>query len=77
MYRTLTQVPVLYEGIYDLSVVMALTSGPSTIEDAGHMREGVVVRPFYEMKDRGNKRIIGKYVSPEYLTRKGETTEYE
>ncbi|GHI83659.1 RNA ligase (ATP) [Streptomyces xanthophaeus] len=71
-------VPHLYEGPYDLDVVLELASGRETVSGRGlHLREGVVIRPRTERYSPVvGGRAIAKAVSPAYLTRKGGT-EYE
>lgn len=58
-------VPVLFKGKYSESKVEELMSGTSSI--ASHIREGVVVKPFFERYDEKCGRVILKAVSPEYL----------
>ncbi|MDN3022118.1 RNA ligase (ATP) [Streptomyces sp. S.PB5] len=71
-------VPRVFEGAYDVSVVMALASGRETVSGRSlHLREGVVVRPVVERYSAvTGGRAIGKAVSPAYLTRK-DGTEFE
>jgi len=61
-------VPLLYRGPYSDEIVQRLVNGPSTIEDAKHIREGIVIKP---VKERYNNRLHGrlilKYVSIDYL----------
>lgn len=61
--------PVVYEGPYDPSSIEALASGPSTIEGANHLREGIVIRPVRERLDDRCGRVVLKCVSNEYLER--------
>jgi RNA ligase (TIGR02306 family) len=72
--HSLPTVPVLFEGPFDRETVDACTTGTSTI--AGHLREGCVIRPLIERRDPAIGRVILKSVSPDYLLRKGETTEF-
>ena len=67
----LPMVPVLYRGPYDPELLGRLSSGPSTL--AGHMREGVVVRPLSERSEPELGRVILKSISPDYLLRTGGT----
>lgn len=67
----LPMVPVLYRGPYDPELLRLLSSGPSTL--AGHMREGVVVRPLHERKEPELGCVILKGISPAYLLRNGGT----
>lgn len=71
----LPTVPVLYEGPYDEATLVALAEGLTVLGDGAHIREGIVVRPD-DVRREGDHRMIGKLVSPAYLTRKGGT-EYE
>ena len=75
--RGLERVPVLYEGAFSEAVLAEHTDGP-TVLGAGHVREGVVVRPAAERYDIDSNlgRVILKSVSGDYLTRKGQATEY-
>ena len=68
-------VPTLYQGPYSLELAQQYASGQSTL--ASHIREGVVIRPTMEQTDHHGRRKVGKLVSPEYLTRKGDATEFE
>lgn len=68
-------VPVLYRGPFSAEILERLTTGASVMPDAAHMREGVVVRPAVERYDMEG-RVILKSVSPDYLTRRGKTTEH-
>ena len=69
-------VPVLYKGEFSKEVVAEYTSGQSTLMNAAHIREGVVIRPQPERFDTRTGRLILKSISPDYLTRKGEATEF-
>jgi RNA ligase (TIGR02306 family) len=75
--RGLERVPVLYEGPFSDAVLAEHTDG-ATVLGAGHVREGVVVRPATERYDVDSNlgRVILKSVSGDYLTRKGQATEY-
>ena len=68
-------VPALYRGPFSAEILERLTAGASVMPGAGHMREGAVVRPVVERYDM-NGRVILKSVSPDYLTRRGKTTEH-
>lgn len=72
-------VPVLYEGNYDADLLEALTDGTESVSgDNLHLSEGIVVRPATEGRSHvTGSRKIAKFVSEAYLTRKGDTTEYE
>jgi RNA ligase (TIGR02306 family) len=75
--RGLERVPVLYDGPFSEAVLAAHTDGATTL-GAGHVREGVVVRPATERYDVDSNlgRVILKSVSGDYLTRKGQATEF-
>lgn len=75
--RGLERVPLLYEGPFSDAVLAEHTDG-ATVLGAGHVREGVVVRPAQERYDIDSNlgRVILKSVSGDYLTRKGQATEY-
>lgn len=65
-------VPVLYSGPYDHETLVNLASGMSMV-GGGHMREGLVIRPWAEQRDGSGARLIAKFISPEYLLRKAGT----
>lgn len=67
-------VPVLYEGPYSVETMQEVASGQSTL--AAHLREGIVIKPLVEQDYEGSRKIAKK-VSPAYLLRKGEVTEFE
>jgi RNA ligase (TIGR02306 family) len=71
-------VPTLYVGPYSLDVVIEHAYGKETISGKNlHVREGVVVRPTHRVEGYWDgAKQIAKYVSDDYLLRKGETTEY-
>jgi RNA ligase (TIGR02306 family) len=75
--RGLERVPLLYEGPFSEAVLAEHTDGATTL-GAGHVREGVVVRPASERYDVDSNlgRVILKSISGDYLTRKGAATEY-
>lgn len=68
----LQQAPCVYVGPFSEEKMNHYTSGPSFVNGANHMREGVVIRPVPERED-ADGRVMLKSVSPEYLTRKGGT----
>lgn len=74
----LERVPVVYRGPFTWAALEEATSGKETLTGKGlHIREGVVVAP---VKNRfvhpiGLLRL--KSVSPEYLLRKGDVSEFE
>lgn len=61
--------PVLYIGPYSKEKIFELTDGSSRIDNAGHIREGVVVKPTTERIDARHGRVILKNVSNLYLER--------
>ncbi len=71
-------VPTLYSGPYDEAKLLELSEGPTVLGDGANIREGLVVRPAAERRSEVlGGRAIAKFVSAAYLTRKGETTEFE
>lgn len=73
-------VPALYTGPYDAEHIWSLASGKTEVnlsEGKRHLREGVVVRPAREHSTLSLSRVIIKFVSADYLTRKGNATELE
>ena len=64
--------PVVYRGPYSLAAVKAVSDGPTTL-GAGHIREGVVVRPERGRNDPKLGRLVLKYIGDEYLLAKGIT----
>jgi RNA ligase (TIGR02306 family) len=69
-------VPSLYRGPFSREKLYEYTTGKTTIAGASHIREGIVVRPIRERRDNMIGRVILKSVSGDYLTRKGEVSEY-
>lgn len=65
----LPTVPTLYCGPWSESL-RDLSNGPSKIEGAGHIREGIVIRPIRERWDDGLGRVILKLIGEDYLLRK-------
>lgn len=71
-------VPKLYEGPFSVEVMEEYTDGKETISgDEGNVREGIVMRPLIERRDVTLGRVNLKSVSGDYLTRKGNVTEYQ
>lgn len=71
-------VPVLFEGAYDIAHVASIASGKEQMSGTeANIREGVVIRSAHEenwIDAFGNgHRKIAKFVTEEYLTRKGGT----
>ena len=70
----LERVPIVYRGPFSKEILKEYTSGKDF--SGSHMREGVMVQPVVERTVRGVGRLLLKSVSPEYLLRKGNTTEF-
>lgn len=69
--------PVLYDGPFDLDTLAGVTSGATVLGGGQHIREGIVIRPKFEMhSDVLGGRKIAKLVSDDYLLRKN-ATEFE
>ena len=66
-------VPVLARGKLTLREVFDLAEGSTVVNDAEHMREGIVVRPAGVERPHRNGRYIFKILSGAYLARKGGT----
>jgi tRNA-binding EMAP/Myf-like protein len=60
-------VPYVYRGPYHNDTVRLLASGPSMVEGADHVREGIVIKPMVERSVRGLGRVSLKVVSNEFL----------
>lgn len=65
-------VPLLYRGGFDPSLLIQLRDGATTLGH-GHVREGVVVTAEPETTHPEIGRKIIKYISDDYLLRKGAT----
>lgn len=72
--------PVVYRGPWDMDALIAVRDGKTEL-GGGNIREGVVVTATGDQSSRewmGNRlRPMLKMVSPAYLTRKGDVTEYQ
>mgnify|MGYP001555217972 CR=1 FL=1 len=68
-------VPSIYEGPFSQQELERARDGKDTLSNS-HVREGVVVRLMEERTDPSIGRVMLKAVSPKYLLRKGNTTEY-
>ena len=66
----LLTVPMIYRGPFSEQVMLEHTDGPTTIEGAHHIREGVVIRPVQERRHSELGRVILKSVSGNHLTRR-------
>ena len=69
-------VPVLFRGPYALETIKALSEGPTTL-GAGHIREGVVVKPAHERTDPKVGRVCLKYIGDPYLFAKNVTDSHD
>lgn len=70
-YYGIPMVPELYRGPYDYAALEKAAQGPTVVGDT-HIREGGVIRPVKERRDR-NGRVQYKFISDAYLLRKGGT----
>ncbi len=61
-------VPALYRGPYSEEIVTQLMDGTSSL--APHIKEGVVIKTYFERWTPTCGRVILKAVSPEYLAKK-------
>lgn len=68
-------VPVLYRGPFSMDIAEQHRDGKDSITGV-HMREGIVITPIRERTDISVGRVCLKMVSPDYLLRKGNTTEF-
>jgi RNA ligase (TIGR02306 family) len=71
----LQQVPGLYYGPFSEQVMLEHTDGPTVVNGASHIREGIVMRPIRERHDveANLGRVILKSISADYLLRSGGT----
>jgi RNA ligase (TIGR02306 family) len=65
-------VPTLYRGKFLMDEVARLVDGKTTLS-GDNIREGVVIRPAVERRHPALGRVILKWVSEDYLTRKNGT----
>lgn len=65
-------VPILYRGSYDLDALIEFRDGKDTISNS-NVREGIVIRSLESLYHPHHGRKIGKWVSPDYLERRGGT----
>jgi hypothetical protein len=54
---------------FDFEQILEMAEGPSLVEGAKHLREGIVVRPKMERFDPRVGRVVMKVVSTTYLER--------
>jgi RNA ligase (TIGR02306 family) len=66
-------VPILGIGAYSRAMVDGFVDGPTTLNNAGHIREGVVIKPIIERRDPRLGRVMAKHISEAYLLRKDAT----
>jgi len=67
-------VPFIYRGPFDMKTVKDCAKGDTCLmEENPHIREGVVIRPVVERTNPKLGRVILKYISDDYLTRKDGT----
>jgi RNA ligase (TIGR02306 family) len=66
------RVPEVYRGPYSYDTCAKLATGKTTI-GADHILEGVVVKPIRERYDNLAGRVQFKFISEDYLLRKGGT----
>jgi RNA ligase (TIGR02306 family) len=64
-YGVLT-VPVLYRGPFSMEKMKELAEGDSTLPNAVHLREGIVVKPIHERTHPKIGRVVLKYISIAY-----------
>lgn len=67
-YLGLPTVPLLYEGPYDLDVLVTYRDGRDTLASA-NLREGIVIKARDGGRHPYHGRKIGKWVSPDYLVK--------
>lgn len=72
----LARVPVIYQGPFSRDVMHEYTNGKTIRGGGAHIREGIVMTPKKERHDTSIGRVILKSVSPDYLFRKGNQTEF-
>ena len=66
----------LYRGPWSKDVADQYCAGKDILSES-HVREGVVVNTAVERRDDSLGRVQLKYINPDYLLRKGNTTEYQ
>lgn len=71
-------VPELYRGPFSKAMLDEVITGKETLTGkCVHIREGGVVEPIAPRDAIEMRRVILKAISPDYLLRKGKTTEYQ
>jgi RNA ligase (TIGR02306 family) len=71
----LEMVPLLFVGPYSNDIIEKYRDGKDNISNT-NIREGIVIRSTNNRKDVSLGRVMLKAVSPNYLLRKGDVTEY-
>jgi hypothetical protein len=66
-------VPVVYSGPYDAAKLKALAEGKSLVQDAKHIREGIVISSATERTVRGLGRAQLKLKSNAFLEKEGKS----
>lgn len=70
-------VPLLYQGPYNLEALLAVRDGKDSISNT-NVREGIVIKSAVNRRCvELDGRVMLKMVSPDYLLRKGNVTEYQ
>lgn len=72
----LQTVPTLYRGPFDRALIESLRDGKDMLSGT-NVREGVVIRSMSEARHPLHGRKIAKWVSPDYLTRRGAGEEFQ
>ena len=60
-------VPTIFRGVYDSTKMRILAEGPSLVPYAGHIREGIIIKPLIERRDNHMGRVIMKLKSVKFL----------
>ena len=68
-------VPTLYEGPFDPEALIVHRDGKDTLSNS-NVREGIVIKARDGGYHPNHGRKIGKWISPAYLERKGDATEF-
>lgn len=61
---------ILHNEPFDMDRLLKLSTGPSLIEGASNIREGIVIKPMEERRDDEIGRVQLKLISEEYLRKK-------
>lgn len=73
--KGLPTVPVLYFGKFYLDKIKTFFEGPSELSASQPVKEGVVIRPWFEQRTHMGRKIL-KYINPAYLLKEEEETEF-